>query len=995
MSRGDEPTVAMRPGAEPGAPPPRADELPRGAAIGRYLVLGRIGEGGMGVVYAAYDPELDRRIAIKVLRFDDEVDGTAGRARMQREAQALARLSHPNVIAIFDVGPLGGGLFLAMELVEGGTLRTWQAGRPWREVLDGYLAAGRGLAAAHAAGLVHRDFKAENVLVGKDGRFRVTDFGLVRAAGELGDEVGPTGKPRSPLDSALTQAGAVMGTLHYMSPEQLGGEPADARSDQFGFCVALWEALFGDRPYAGDDPLVLRGMIEAGDRRAPPAATPVPPRLVRALERGLAFAPDARWPSVAALLDELAAAAAPPARPRLGLPLALAGAIGAGALVVAVTSLGGADDTCAAAGAPAREVWTDAARERVRARFASSGAPFAADAFAAVDRAIGDWLGRWAIAASGTCRAVHVDEVETAAGGALRERCLDARLDEVAALVDALAGADLAAIERAPALATTLPELGACADAAALAGPTPPPAGAARARVDDVGAKVARLAARARLVDAAGARALLPEAAGVVAEARAAAWPPGTAEALLAQGTLAARAGDAALARAALAEAASAALAARDDDLAVRAMLELTDAERVVATSLPHAEAWGRLAVAAVDRLAEPDRMRARALFELGEVLHARSDLDGARAALSSAVELAERTGDTALALALRAELAEVAVTAGAWADAQAHLERALPAARRELGERHPRTASLLHAAGMVAYRRNDQAAAIAHYDAAIAIRRELPGERGNLSASLGALGAAELGAGRDADGLAHLREALAIVEAEHGAEHADVARALSELGGALHKTGDHAGALAANERAVAILERALGPDHPDLGYALVNRAMEAKHLGRTDGVEAAYRRALAIFERARGAESIEVGITSLNLGELLRVAGDLDGAAAAYERARTVLAAGFGEEHVVMAHVWAGLGQLAHARGRAGEAVPLLERAVAMREADGGDAPALAEARLALARALVGIDRERAQAVATAARDGYAALGAGYADERAAAADLIERIPR
>src|SRR6185436_11938666 len=217
--------------------PSAASELPLGGAIGRYLGLGVLGRGGMGIVYEAYDPVLDRRIAVKLLREIAADDVSAGRARMQREAQALARLSHPSVITVHDVSEHHGAMYIAMELVRGTTLHRWQARRGWREIVGAYSAAARGLGAAHAAGLVHRDFKPDNVLVGDDGRVRVTDFGLARLAGHA-PPTAPTGHA-SPSLGSLTEAGTVMGTPLYMAPEQSDGGAIDARSDQCWWCIAL------------------------------------------------------------------------------------------------------------------------------------------------------------------------------------------------------------------------------------------------------------------------------------------------------------------------------------------------------------------------------------------------------------------------------------------------------------------------------------------------------------------------------------------------------------------------------------------------------------------------------------------------------------------------------------------------------------------------------------------------------------------------------------
>ncbi|MGC4116383.1 MAG: protein kinase [Myxococcales bacterium] len=284
--------------------------LPRGAAVGRYFVLDLLGEGGMGTVYSAYDPELDRKVAIKLLKLGDETPETA-RARLQREAQAMARLSHENVLSVFDVGVHQQALFLAMELVEGTTLRDWLAAkkRAPREALALLLAAGEGLAAAHAAGLVHRDFKPENVLVDRTGRVRVTDFGTARVVEERPSPEPAMAAALAPFaagpisGSVPTVAGAIVGTPAYMAPEQLAGGATDARSDQFAFCVALWEALVGERPFAGLDLQALRHAVLVAPPPAPPRSLPF--HLRRALARGLSRRPEDRFASMAELLAAL------------------------------------------------------------------------------------------------------------------------------------------------------------------------------------------------------------------------------------------------------------------------------------------------------------------------------------------------------------------------------------------------------------------------------------------------------------------------------------------------------------------------------------------------------------------------------------------------------------------------------------------------------------------------------------------------------------------
>ncbi|MDP1826528.1 MAG: protein kinase [Archangium sp.] len=317
--------------ADPRAP---VQVLEPGQRMGRYEIERLIGAGGMGVLYVARDTKLDRRVALKLMRphYADEV----GRARLLREAQAMARLSHPNVVNVFDLGEVDERVFVAMEFVEGGTLRDWlKTPREAQEVLSVFSQAGQGLLAAHRAGIVHRDFKPENVLIGADGRARVTDFGLARPGEFLEQPVkqlatGPV-SPRgasSPLD--LTQTGTVLGTPAYMSPEQLRLEPADARSDQYSFCVSLYEALEGRRPFAGSTLAeVHEGVL--GGRFARPAR--IPEAVARVLERGMSLSPAGRFASMESLLSALSAKPRRKALPWLAAVAALSVLLGVGVQV--------------------------------------------------------------------------------------------------------------------------------------------------------------------------------------------------------------------------------------------------------------------------------------------------------------------------------------------------------------------------------------------------------------------------------------------------------------------------------------------------------------------------------------------------------------------------------------------------------------------------------------------------------------------------------------
>jgi serine/threonine protein kinase len=284
-----------------------------GAKIGRYMVLGMLGTGGMGLVLRAHDPELDRTIALKLVRPDRATKND--HVRLLREARAMARLSHPNVIPVYDAGTYEGQVFVAMEFVEGQTLKQWLAERPrpWRDVLDILVAAGRGIEAAHAAELVHRDIKPANVLIGRDGRVRVSDFGLARPA--LAVE---NAQPRSlsdPLSGEITPGGSselsrLAGTPAYMAPERLRGQ-ADARSDQFSFAVTLYLALFGRHPFEGSTHQEVVARIEKQEVRPPPEGSEVPESVFSVITRALHPRSEDRYHSMGALLDELAEAVKP------------------------------------------------------------------------------------------------------------------------------------------------------------------------------------------------------------------------------------------------------------------------------------------------------------------------------------------------------------------------------------------------------------------------------------------------------------------------------------------------------------------------------------------------------------------------------------------------------------------------------------------------------------------------------------------------------------
>jgi tetratricopeptide (TPR) repeat protein len=464
-----------------------------GGTYGRFVAVGLLGSGGMGVVLSAYDPKLDRKVAIKLLRPDlwGSESGEVGRARLHREAQAMAKLQHPNVVTVYEAGQAGDREFLAMELVEGQTLRAWQTQkRPWHEVLAMYVAAGQGLEAAHAAGLVHRDFKPENVLIGRDGRPRVGDFGLVGS----GVRADTADLGNATIETGLTVGGSVIGTPAYMAPEQwTGAEEIDARADQFAFCVALWEAIYGEAPFGRADVTERRRAVLEGDVKPPPAARGVPAWLEAALRRGLAREPSARWPSMTDLLAELSRGPARRRRLRVILAVTAGALLAAGSLAI-VFSMSAKTDPCPSADARLAGVWDEARRAQVRAAFEKTGLPFAARTASLVEAAMDADRKRWLDMHQQACVATRVEGRQSDSMLDRRMECLDRWRSAAEALTSLWIGeGDTSAVEGAVSAVGALPSIEDCEDLKGLAERTPLPRDPeARRKVDEAAAALDR-----------------------------------------------------------------------------------------------------------------------------------------------------------------------------------------------------------------------------------------------------------------------------------------------------------------------------------------------------------------------------------------------------------------------------------------------------------------------------------------------------------------------
>jgi tetratricopeptide (TPR) repeat protein/predicted Ser/Thr protein kinase len=615
----------------------------RGRRFGRYLVLGTLGRGGMGVVVEAHDEQLDRTVAIKLLHLEAT---RRQQTRLLREAQALARLSHPNVVQVYDIGTIGERTFIAMELVRGRTLVQWRREpHPWRATVEVYLQAARGLAAAHAKGLVHRDFKPDNCILGEGGRVRVVDFGLARQVerpdgsrtGATEDELpvasGPTAGSGA-LRERVTQEGMVIGTMAYMSLEQLRGEPADARSDQYSFSASLFEALHGVRPYAGRTPAMLVGAMIEGRRTTPPKLR-IPRRLRRAIDRGLSSMPAERWPSMDAFVDELEAIVRRH-RWRSAVTLGLGVALGGGLALAGARQ----PEPCREADSTLDGAWDDVQRLRLARALARFGPVGDEDLLPRITERLDEYARAWGEMAHESCVATFVTRRQSEALFELRARCLERRQNRFASAVDELAGAgDPAALLQGAILPFKLPELAPCADVEALSERRVPPEDPALAEHH---AELRRRLDRAEVLRESGRFGPALELAEATSRAAATQGDPSLrAEALACLGRIQAEGGSMRAAKDTLEQAIVEANRGAEDEVAARAWLSL-----LYATTLQGelAEAQHRAlgATAAVERTGD-ELLHAWLLNDLGILASEARDAEKARGYLEQALELKVR----------------------------------------------------------------------------------------------------------------------------------------------------------------------------------------------------------------------------------------------------------------------------------------------------------------------------------------------------------------
>jgi len=806
----------------------------RGATLGRYLVVDAVGAGGMGVVYSAFDPELDRKVALKLVRTAGVRDQARLRERLAREARLLARISHPNVVAVYDVGVVGDEVFLAMEFIAGPTLATWQTRRPrdWREILGLYLQCARGLAQAHQAGVIHRDFKASNALLGPDGRVRVVDFGLARtedllseAPGledhvsyDMPEEPGPNDALRDPL----TSHGAVPGTPAYMAPEQRLGRPADARSDQYSLCVALHEALLGVRP-TSDSTAPTPGVsapTPAGEPRK------IPRWLRRVLQRGLMIDPSARWPDMPALIT----ACERGARGRHGrtLALTLTAALGASLGVGALLHTTPPPPTlCHGAATELADVWNDTRRAEIAEHFDTDHPRYARTTWTTAAAALDAHVAAWTQAHARICEATRVYGHQSEADMARRMRCLDDRRTELRQTIELLAHDDREVIERAVTLVYGLGDPTACitriitTDDDTLDHDDP--------EIRHVRESIAEASALVRGGRYADARERL---ADVLEIAENHAWHPLVADGQTTLAEALEQLGEPAAAEEALYRAVWAAMAAHDD--------------------ARDARAWTRMAPLLAEKLTRT--------------------AEGRRALAHARAALARSGPEPALTATLRASEAAVALVEGDFTSARDILAATI--ADSPFPADDPRRIKPISNYGVSLYMLGEHRAAAEQYRRAMVIAEPSLGpdhpELGNLANNLGnALFALdELDAAE-----AQMQRAVDIFQTSLGPAHPSTAGALANLASIAVLRGQPALAVTRYDAALEILAAQPTP-HPDEARIAYNRGACQIRMQQPEAALASFERAVAAQRRNHvpghadlGAHLTGVGIAHVESG--------------------------------------------------------------------------------------------------------------------------------
>tara|TARA_R110002096_G_scaffold171490_4_gene344418 strand:+ start:28054 stop:31266 length:3213 start_codon:yes stop_codon:yes gene_type:complete len=923
-----------------------------GAHLGRLEIGETLGSGAFGVVVAAYDPELKRKLAVKILRPEvfDSKGGKDAQKRLLREARAMARISHPNVVTVHDIGTVDGQVYVAMEFVAGTHLRHWvtKQDRTWHEIVEIFSYAGKGLSAAHQEGLVHRDFKPDNVLVGDRGEVRVADFGLVSISSQEKEKAitSEFAVPRANSDElGITRVGAVMGTALYMAPEQHRGHEAGPSADQFAFCVALYWALYGRTPFEGSHYEELRENVLKNRLREPPVDCVRPKWLWPILVKGMATDPASRFEDMEALLLRLSFDPAKRRKPRLmvaGLVLAGAGALGA----FFMTRPAAAGAVCQNAEKRLEGTWDAAAKARISSVYAQANR---GASFERLQSTVDDYTNNWVSVRTRVCEATHFVGDQSDSLMDVRMSCLDQRLGYLSELMGQLrVGTQGPMLDKAVTAAMALPTLDACTQAENNSERMALPEDAAeRAQVMALQAAVEKARAFAELGKPAEAAAVLQEALKTPVN-----FPPVQAAATNLLGKALSDLGQLPESEAMLHQSIEYATKAGNDVSVASSWLALMHLVGVEREQHQEGYEMGRMARLAMSRgkanpfrFAGVDKATAAILLREGKAAEAIELLQP----LLPIYEQAEDTTELAFFLAA---LADAKAADARYDEAIADYRLSLAHLESVVGRDHLENVYVLN----------------------------------NLSVAL-------KNSGKIAEARVALERSLAIFEATHGNVHRNTVTILVNLGNLARRDGDIEGAKSIFARAIAIGSEVLEEGHPNVTKAIMNLGIVLASEGDFEGATGKFLVVLARAKKSSEGDSLDLAMALNNVGESLALEkkfeegltyatealemksrlyganhpksastiatvgtihaelGNVVEADAHLKRALGIFVEAAGPKHPRSIKMLRELGKLHSANGDSKQAVSYLMRAIAARE--GETTIAMGEDRLLLARVL------------------------------------------
>ena len=921
-----------------------------GAHIGRYELECQVGAGGMGTVYLAHDPDLQRAVVIKLIRPDliAPNDATGAHARLLREAQAMAQLSHRHVAQVYDVGTHDGQVFIAIEYLDGGDLSEWLAltPRPWQLIVDRFYEAGLGLAAAHAAGLVHRDFKPSNIFLDDDGCAKVGDFGVARPPAQDAQTSEHSQPPTTNvLDVLLTETGAIVGTPAFMPPEQIAGGYVDHRSDQFSFCVAMFRSLYGRAPYPGSNLLELAEAMEHGAIRPPTQPHAVPDYVYDALCRGLSPAPEDRFPSMTELLTALR----PPQRHTSGKRwlFFLVGAIVIGAIVAVGLAKRGTGDTTPSCSRGAHEVahtWNTEREQQAAQAFSAANSLGGPLAFETVSQSLHHYANAWAKAFDDSCADTHLRGEQSVKTLELRVRCLQRHRLYVDKFIHSLTNATAEIVTQAPTEVLHLPDLALCSDISRLASLSVPPLGSDINEIRSIEDELANIKLNFQHHEA---RATTPIMDRLLTRARNTKHHPLIADVTLLAAMIYQRAAKLDKAESMFHDAATAAELGGHHLARAKTYVELVGIKQILGKT-HEALRWGALAQAILDRRPSDNY---RSYVDLS-------------AELQRQLSVVERDrGNNQRAL----ERARTAL------DILAQSDHDSPG---ELGESHSNLADVL-------FLMRDFDGAYREHKKSRAIWTRIMGANSpRVAHDTLQMAAARHQQGRGQDALKHTKDAIATLHAFFGEGHHELADAYFHHAFALQTTGDNPAAIEFVNRSIALTRKQYSSKHRFLMSELGAAGVVLANAGELEGASKLMEEALALAEELDGANDKRI-VTPLNALAAVRSRQKrYQESLQLLQRSYAIVTAQYSPEATIHADTLTRLGAL-HVRRKSWQAAAKrLEQALAIRTKNKASRWAMSWTKFELAKALTATKKLRGRAAMLAKEARDAAHSDGNAKE-------------